>query len=779
MVTKSIMKKLLLLVLISNGLFVKGQTLLPAGSNWKYNDTGSDLGSSWKDPAFSDNSWSSGLAELGYGDGDEQTVVSYGSNSNNKHITTYFRKVFFASNPSQFQEIVGSIRRDDGAVVYVNGTEVFRTNMPGGSISYQTVASSTVAFGSEDTYYNFAFSPGLLTNGNNLIAVEIHQDEASSSDISFNLSLNGSQNNPIIQVTREAYLNSGTSGSMIVRWQTDIPCDSKVRYGTNPNNLNLSASVFPYTTEHAVQITGLIPQTTYYYSIGTSSNELIPSSNNQYFKTSPLEGTRDTYRFWAIGDAGMSDGNQRAVRDGYLIYNENRHVDGWIMLGDNAYGNGISDGTQSCYQTALFTQMYADLISKTVCWPALGNHDYNNHIPFSSSPAYFDIFNLPTNGEAGGVASGTEKYYSYNYGNIHFIVLDSYDEDRSANGSMATWLVSDLQQTTAEWLVAYWHHPPYTKGSHDSDNPIFIDGECEDMRENIIPILEQYGVDLVLNGHSHSYERSYLIDSHYGTSGTLTQQMLKDDGSGGRLDDCPYEKETTYTKAHQGTVYAVVGSSGKLSSVASSWPHPICSYADHDNMGSLSLTIQKNRLDAQFVSTTGSVLDQFSIIKNAGTTQHIVACPNELINLTPSFPGKVLWQPSQVIADSLSVLITHATMYLASDTNGCIVDTFYVELDNSINCPGTAGISDQSTLTPKVWTNFWQDEQYIPIRWSGFNGNELNIEIWSIQGQLVHAEKTPNNPNKLLLIESNKLVSGTYLLKVSDQESTIFLKFLH
>lgn len=775
------MKKLLLLIVLQLNLFlVDGQTLvLPTGSVWKYNDTGLDLGSSWKDQGFSDNSWSSGAAELGYGDGDEQTVVSYGSNSNNKHITTYFRKVFYVSNPAQFQEIIGSVCRDDGAVVYVNGTEVFRTNVLGGTISYQTVASSTVAFTSEDDFHSFAFSPGLLVNGNNLIAVEIHQDEANSSDISFNLSLSGSQNSQVIQITREAYLNSGTSNSMIVRWQTDIPCDSKVRYGTNPNNLSSSASVFPYSTEHTVQISGLQPQTKYYYSIGTSVNELVPANNDQYFKTSPIEGTRNPYRFWAIGDAGMSDGNQRAVRDGYLIYNENQHVDGWMMLGDNAYGNGINDGNQSCYQTALFSQMYADLISKTVCWPALGNHDYNNHIPFSPSPAYFDIFNLPTNGEAGGLASGTEKYYSYNYGNIHFIVIDSYDEDRSSTAPMATWLVSDLQQTTSEWIIAYWHHPPYTKGSHDSDNPMFIDGECEDMRENILPILEQYGVDLVLNGHSHSYERSFLIDSHYGTSGTLTQQMIKDNGSGGNLDDCPYQKETTYSKAHKGTVYAVVGSSGKLSSVSSSWPHPVFSHYDHDNMGSLSITIHKNRLDAEFVTTTGSVLDQFSIIKNAGTTQHVLACPNEIINLKPSFPGQVLWQPTQVIADSISVLVTHTTMYLASDTNGCIVDTFYVELDNSIECVSTTGLSNEVAVTPQVWTNSWHDEQVIPVRWSGFNGNELNLEVWSIQGQLIHSEIIGNNPNKLALIQANNMVSGTYLLRVSDNENTVFLKFLH
>lgn len=773
------MKSLLLLLIFPFSMVhsIAQVTLFSNGTTWKYNDSGTDLGTTWKESNFNDATWLSGSSELGYGDGDEQTVVSYGPNSNNKHITTYFRKTFFVSNPAQYQEILGSIRRDDGAVVYVNGTEVFRTNMPGGSISFGTLASSTISFGGENTFHSFAFSPAVLVNGNNTIAVEIHQDDATSSDISFNMSLSGSTNPQVIQVTREAYLNSGTPNSVIVRWQTDVPCDSKVRYGLSPSNLTMQTTVIPYTTEHAVTISGLQPETVYYYSIGTSGNELSPASASQYFKTSPVVGTSKPFRFWAIGDAGMSDGNQRAVRDGFLMYNENQHLDGWILLGDNAYGSGISDGTQSCYQTAVFDHMYASIISKTVCWPSLGNHEYNNHIPFSPAPAYFDIFNLPTNGEAGGVASGTEKYYSYNYGNIHFIVLDSYDESRSANGPMATWLLSDLQQTTSEWIIAYWHHPPYTKGSHDSDNPNFLDGECEEIRENILPILEQFGVDLVLNGHSHSYERSFLIDSHYGSSGTLTQSMIKDAGTGGNADDCPYQKETIYSKAHQGTVYAVVGCSGKLSSVSSGWPHPVMSHADNLNMGSMLFTVNENRLDAEFVSTTGSVLDHFSIVKNAGKTHTVTACQNELVTLVPSFPGKVNWFPNNVLADSISVLVNFSTMYLASDTNNCIVDTFYVQLDNSINC--TAGLGSISEEKATVWISSWEDSNYLAVNWTGFKKEEISIEVFSLLGEKISSEIVPNKKQNLALIQADKLVQGTYIIRLSDGETSKNLKFLH
>ena len=111
--------------------------------------------------------------------------------------------------------------------------------------------------------------------------------------------------------------------------------------------------------------------------------------------------------------------------------------------------------------------------------------------------------------------------YSFDYGNIHFVCLESYETDRSTSGAMLTWLEADLQANDKSWLIAFWHHPPYSKGSHDSDT----DGRMTDMCQNALPILEQHGVDLVLTGHSHSYERSYLIDGHYGASSTFTEAM--------------------------------------------------------------------------------------------------------------------------------------------------------------------------------------------------------------------------------------------------------------
>jgi hypothetical protein len=167
-------------------------TFIPRGApDWRYLDNGSDQGTAWSAAIFDDTSWSSGTAELGYGDGDEATVVSFGPDPNNKFITTYFRKYFFVTNAAQWSNITLRVVRDDGAVVYLNGTEISRQNMPAGPITYQTLAALTVNPPDESTFFQQTLQPTLLVNGVNTIAVEVHQVNGSSSDLSFNLELLG------------------------------------------------------------------------------------------------------------------------------------------------------------------------------------------------------------------------------------------------------------------------------------------------------------------------------------------------------------------------------------------------------------------------------------------------------------------------------------------------------------------------------------------------------------------------------------------------------------
>ncbi len=174
---------------------------------------------------------------------------------------------------------------------------------------------------------------------------------------------------------------------------------------------------------------------------------------------------------------------------------------------------------------------------------------------------------------------------------------------------MAQWLTNDLAGTTQTWLVAFWHHPPYTKGSHNSDT----ESELVQMRQNLLPHLENYGVDLVLTGHSHAYERSHLLDRHYGTSGTLhTTNLL--DTTGGRADVTgPYLKSAG-TAAHNGAVYVVAGTAGKAS--GGSLNHPAMFFS-RNRLGSLYFEVNGDRLDAQFIRETGAIDDRFTIVKGA------------------------------------------------------------------------------------------------------------------------------------------------------------------
>ncbi len=165
--------------------------LIAANASWKYLDNGSNQGTGWRAKAFNDGTWKTGNAELGYGDGGEATVVSYGGNASNKYITTYFRKSFNVADANAFTGLELSLVRDDGAVVYLNGTEVYRNNMPGGSIYYNSLAPNYIDGANESAWLVANISKSSLVTGTNVIAVEIHQNSHTSSDISFNLKLKG------------------------------------------------------------------------------------------------------------------------------------------------------------------------------------------------------------------------------------------------------------------------------------------------------------------------------------------------------------------------------------------------------------------------------------------------------------------------------------------------------------------------------------------------------------------------------------------------------------
>ena len=171
-------------------IYFNGGFPVDAESSWKYNDQGVDLsGETWTAIEYlADTSWAYGDAKLGYGDGNENTTLNFGPDPDNKYPTTYLRHTFEVSNTSEIDSLIFNVQRDDGVVVYVNGEEAFRMNMPEGEIGYNTLASNAVSGDDEEAFFEYKMESSLI-EGVNTIAVELHQSSLSSSDLGFDMSV--------------------------------------------------------------------------------------------------------------------------------------------------------------------------------------------------------------------------------------------------------------------------------------------------------------------------------------------------------------------------------------------------------------------------------------------------------------------------------------------------------------------------------------------------------------------------------------------------------------
>lgn len=452
------------------------------------------------------------------------------------------------------------------------------------------------------------------------------------------------------EILRGPYLQNLTPNSIHVMWRTSDTLVGNVWVGTSPEDLSLKFTSSTRTVNHNIELNGLQPSTTYYYAVGYDENVLAGGDVTHHFKTAPVNGTVKPIKFWAIGDFGKANQPQIDVRKSFENSEHIDKTDFWLWLGDNAY----ADGTDKEYQERVFAKPYGyDSIMRFLpFFPVPGNHDYNSVNRFDNPDVhhgpYFRMIDVPTKGEAGGVPSNTKLYYSFDYGNVHFVALNSeaFQYTFFDNTPMINWLREDLQKNKKEWTIVFWHQPPYTKGSHDSDLgwELFMKA----MRERITPIIETFGVDLVLCGHSHVYERSYLIKGHYGNSNSFRADKHIVQGTSGYFKDGEhYIKYLKGENANKGTVYTIVGNSGSYTSESytSEAPlnHPVYFYTDGGNQvcGSLIVDIVGNRLDATYIKKDGTVGEVFTIFKPDGTdTSSVVSFikPTELLDDIKVFP---------------------------------------------------------------------------------------------------------------------------------------------
>jgi len=394
-------------------------------------------------------------------------------------------------------------------------------------------------------------------------------------------------------VERQPYLLMQTQNSITLKWQTPQEEFSNVAYGLTPQNLNHVLMGDKLEKKHKVVIPKLHECTKYFYSV--SSESMSIDNSGRSFTT--LCKNADSQRVWVIGDSGEKGENQKKVYAQMLQYINNNFnaLSMWILLGDNAYRSG----TQKQYNETLF-EPYIELVKRFVPWAIIGNHDNRRW-------AFDEIWDFPAQGESGGVRSRSENYYSIDNGNLHLVMLDSERVDRSSDGAMAAWLREDLKANTKPWVVVTFHSPAYTDGGHKSDNFYDSMGRMTQMRENFVPIFDAFGVDLVLSGHSHGYERSKLMVAHVGKSITFNAQkhLVQDNRS-------------CYTKplqasSNSGTLYQLCGSSSKLDQAT--LKHPAMPFA-FETMGSIILEITPTTLTSKFLTIEGKIADEFIIRKD-------------------------------------------------------------------------------------------------------------------------------------------------------------------
>ena len=434
------------------------------------------------------------------------------------------------------------------------------------------------------------------------------------------------------EIVRRPYLQSVSPTHITVAWRTTpaMSNTSWVRFGPDPQQLDRVAvgvavvpASNPAVVDHFVPLEGLDPATRYYYAVGcdpvdpacASADGMYAGGTTEHtFVTSPEPGSSARLLAWIISDTSADEVVPAAVRDAMLQVTAARPPDRLLHSGDMVH----SWGDDSEFTDRMFTR-YRDVLRRTPLWNVIGNHatEFDRSDSPSQSGPFFDTFTLPRNGESGGVPSSTEAYYAFDHGNVHFVLLDAGDTDLSTRSPMLAWLRADLAAATQSWLVAIFHHPPYTKGSHDSDR----ERRLIAMRERFVPVLEAAGADLVISGHSHSYERSYLLDGAYGY-GAATPDLarLRLDGRVLDADDGHASGSGAYEKPagrqpREGTVYVVNGNAAART--RGDLGHPVMA-ADSLAHGSGLLLIEGDRLTYRAIDADGDEIDRFSILKRTG-----------------------------------------------------------------------------------------------------------------------------------------------------------------
>lgn len=285
----------------------------------------------------------------------------------------------------------------------------------------------------------------------------------------------------VSSIARKPYLQRTTDRSTRIVWTTRSSAPAHVEITTPEGSIVTLAPGEEDTSARPAgarqieaNITGLEPGTLYCYVIKEGDT---PVARRAGFRTAPAAGGAEPVRFVAWGDSGTGNDEQRAIRDQLVTV----PFDFILHMGDIAY----EEGTLQQFEETFFG-VYSGLLRHFPVFPVAGNHDYAT---FQAAP-FREVFHLPENGST----AGQEQWYSFDWGNVHFVGLDT----ERVNSDQVSWLKADLAKNEQPWTIAFLHKPPFSSGEHGSD---------EAVRSAFGPIFEEHKVALVLAGHEHNYER--------------------------------------------------------------------------------------------------------------------------------------------------------------------------------------------------------------------------------------------------------------------------------
>lgn len=305
---------------------------------------------------------------------------------------------------------------------------------------------------------------------------------------------------PSITTSRFPYVQNVGSNRASILWATNEPGFGSAQYSADGVNFNSVAAKSQFFSraqtgmaqnfvQYQADVTGLVANTDYIYNLTVDGQDIPVIGNNRFRTAGP-----GPFNFFVLGDSGwgiaLQTDEQYAISR-RLLSEKPALV---IHTGDLVYN---PSGTYESYQRNYFN-FYSESMSSVPFFPCPGNHDYE----FQNGAAYVAIHAVPTETIP---APDRGRYYSFDWGNVHFVSLDamiSLERAVSGNGAMLRWLDNDLRSTRQFWKVVFFHFPPFATGPNENDP------QSTFARQYIVPTLDSDGVQLVLSGHEHSYQRS-------------------------------------------------------------------------------------------------------------------------------------------------------------------------------------------------------------------------------------------------------------------------------